>query len=176
MSSSYLERLKTLDGEKHLSHQLTKPTKAAFGGFVGESGNCVSPKVRDHGPSSDDQAEFEEPAAICEFDGELPRGHAELLAVASVVPLAPGEPPGSAMQRSSISLSIWTACAIRSEKRFSLSLSHPHKTWNSARMDYFGFPRAKEQPRKLKFARIISAGPPPGSGINLAAWRSWHEI
>jgi hypothetical protein len=88
-----LERLKTLDGEKHLSHQLTKPTKAAFGGFVGASGKCVSPKIGDDALPSGDQAEFEERAAICEFDGELPRSHAELLAVASVVPLAPGETP-----------------------------------------------------------------------------------
>src|SRR4051812_14616725 len=36
--------------------------------------------------------------------------------------------------------------------------------------------RAKEQARKLELARIITAGPPAGSGINLAAWRSWHEF
>src|SRR5436305_1136344 len=29
--------------------------------------------------------------------------------------------------------------------------------------------------RKLELARIIAAGPPAGSGITLAAWRSWHE-
>jgi hypothetical protein len=43
---------------------------------------------------SDRRDAFEERAAICEFDGELPRSHAELLAVASVVPLAEGESPG----------------------------------------------------------------------------------
>jgi hypothetical protein len=35
--------------------------------------------------------------------------------------------------------------------------------------------RAKEQARKLPLARILAAGPPAGSGITLAAWRSWHE-
>ena len=35
--------------------------------------------------------------------------------------------------------------------------------------------RAKEQARKWELARIIAAGPPAGSGINLAAWRSRHE-
>ena len=34
---------------------------------------------------------------------------------------------------------------------------------------------AKEQARKLALARIIAAGPPAGSGINVEAWRSWHE-
>jgi hypothetical protein len=33
----------------------------------------------------------EERVAICEHDGELPRSHAELIAAACVVPLAPGE-------------------------------------------------------------------------------------
>jgi hypothetical protein len=27
----------------------------------------------------------------------------------------------------------------------------------------------------LELARIIAAGPPAGTGIDLAAWRSWHE-
>ena len=36
-------------------------------------------------------AEFEERAAICEFDGALDRSAAELLATACVVPLAPNE-------------------------------------------------------------------------------------
>jgi hypothetical protein len=35
--------------------------------------------------------------------------------------------------------------------------------------------RDEERARKLELARIIAAGPPAGSGINLAAWRSWHE-
>src|SRR6476619_5373141 len=35
--------------------------------------------------------------------------------------------------------------------------------------------RAKEQARKFELARIIAASPPAGSGINVAAWRSWHE-
>ena len=35
--------------------------------------------------------------------------------------------------------------------------------------------RAKEQAPKLELTRIIAAGPPAGSGINFAAWRSWHE-
>jgi hypothetical protein len=34
---------------------------------------------------------FEERAAICEQDGELPRSHAEVIALACTVPLAPGE-------------------------------------------------------------------------------------
>ena len=34
---------------------------------------------------------FQERAAICEYDGKLPRSHAELIAAACIVPLAPGE-------------------------------------------------------------------------------------
>src|SRR5689334_635776 len=34
---------------------------------------------------------FEERAAICEHDGELPRSHAELMAAACLAPLASGE-------------------------------------------------------------------------------------
>jgi hypothetical protein len=39
----------------------------------------------------DQRDEFEERAAICEHDGELPRSHAELIAAACLVPLASGE-------------------------------------------------------------------------------------
>src|SRR3954447_18092098 len=35
--------------------------------------------------------------------------------------------------------------------------------------------RTEEQARKLPLARIIASGPPAGSGITLAAWRSSHE-
>jgi hypothetical protein len=35
--------------------------------------------------------------------------------------------------------------------------------------------RDEERARKWELARIIAAGPPAGSGINLAVWRSWHE-
>ena len=89
--SSYLERLKSLDGEKHLAHQPTKPTKAPFGSFVGDPGMCVFQKMGNEALPGDDQTEFEERAAVCEYDGGLPRSHAELIALACTVPLLPGE-------------------------------------------------------------------------------------
>lgn len=39
----------------------------------------------------DPDPEFEERAAICEYDGGLPRSHAEVMAAACCAPLAPGE-------------------------------------------------------------------------------------
>jgi hypothetical protein len=38
---------------------------------------------------ADALAEFEERTAICEYDAKLPRSHAELIAAACIVPLAP---------------------------------------------------------------------------------------
>jgi hypothetical protein len=42
-------------------------------------------------PAEDTMAAFEERAAVCEYDGGLPRSHAELMALACTVPLAPNE-------------------------------------------------------------------------------------
>ena len=53
-----------------------------------------------------DVTAFEERAAICEFDGELPRSHAELLQSLPWCRWRRAKRQSSAMQRSSISLSI----------------------------------------------------------------------
>jgi hypothetical protein len=59
-----------------------QPTREAFG-TIGTIGT----------PAEDTMAAFEERAAVCEYDGGLPRSHAELLALACTVPLAPSENP-----------------------------------------------------------------------------------
>ena len=56
-------------------------------------------------------AAFEERAAICEYDGALPRSHAELIAAACLVPLASGETLERREGPSVTSPSILTGCA-----------------------------------------------------------------
>jgi hypothetical protein len=43
------------------------------------------------GDEQDRRDAFNERSAICQYDGELPRGHADLIAAACLVPLASGE-------------------------------------------------------------------------------------
>ena len=65
----YLEKLKRA-AEKGPPQQLSKLPKAPFDSFGSAYGTPFSPE----------RADFEERAAVCEFDGGLTRAHAEALA------------------------------------------------------------------------------------------------
>jgi hypothetical protein len=89
--TSYLDKLKARLQEKRLDQQLSKPSKAAFEGFEGDDGPIFSEASEVERLCDNAQSAFDERAALSEYDGGLPRSHAELLALTCTVPLAPGE-------------------------------------------------------------------------------------
>lgn len=80
-----------ITARKPVAPQIGKTASVApHGGSVA----AVAPVARSpHNPleMSDDLAAFEDRAAVCEHDGELPASHSELVALACVAPVGPGE-------------------------------------------------------------------------------------
>ena len=85
--TKWLERARQKDGEgcANSAKSAERPKNRAFdtNGTIG-----TGVPIERQGEVRD---AFEERAAICQYDGGLPASHAEVLAVVSCAPLAPGE-------------------------------------------------------------------------------------
>jgi hypothetical protein len=89
--STYLERLKAKTGEKHLPQSPSKPSKDTQPPLQPHLLNVLkvtSVDVSDAFSALSD--DFEERAAICEFDGGLTRDEAEQMAALHAAPLPLG--------------------------------------------------------------------------------------
>ena len=88
--STYLERLKSKTGEKHLTHPPSKPSKDSEQSSLHVSNvlKATSACAFDANAAATDV--FEERAALCEYDGGLARDHAEQVAALHAAPMPEG--------------------------------------------------------------------------------------